>query len=92
MDKPVEELFRVLSELPPEKVDEIAEALLKDPLLSDISPSHLSELTEYDIEKLIAIDKGECYPVFIRKFDGEILRTFSFYSSHRTSNDSKHDC
>lgn len=62
-----------LKALPLEKLDHIARQMLSDPLLQDITPDSLRYLTEYDIEKMMAKERGEIYPLYLRRADGVLL-------------------
>lgn len=70
------ELKANLNQLPPDKIEGIAlELVLSDPVLSDIPRDKLGQLSEYDIDKLIAMHTGEAVQIFLRKYTGEKIRT-----------------
>jgi hypothetical protein len=71
------ELMAALKELPPEKIDQIALEMLKDSALGDIKAETLDDLTDYDIEKIIAQEAGRAFSVFLVKYSGERLRNYS---------------
>lgn len=52
--------------------NEILMEMVKDPLLSDINPDTLSSLSEFEMEKMLAKEKGELISIHIQKFTGQM--------------------
>jgi len=70
-DKQFLELMVALKELPTEKINQIALQMLYDPVLVDVKSEKIDELTDYDIDKIIAIETGNAVQIFLKKQTGE---------------------
>ncbi len=72
---PNKQFLKQLRTLSPSQIDEIARQMLKDPALADVQWELFeNELTDHDVDKIIAKEQGQLSTIYVVRFTGERLR------------------
>jgi hypothetical protein len=69
--KEEDKLYKMLLQIPPERVDKLYEEVLNDPLMKDMDKASVENFAAYDIEKMTATERGETSLIHVYRITGE---------------------